>query len=223
MKRLPLSTIPPVDYEELGVVVTRISHRIGWSEIACKEGCDYCCHLRVDATLSEAISCLNYLEATQTLLDYQATKQRIERTAEQLSKMSNAERADSKLPCPLLVDRRCSVYPVRPIKCRGYTSRKVEDCREDFEQPGHQGQVLADAVLFSAMEQASVVVRNTLRSAGVDPTIRDLVAQLGRLLDPNSAATSDGVGGLPSQRKVGRNERCPCGSGQKFKRCHGKR
>jgi len=25
-----------------------------------------------------------------------------------------------------------------------------------------------------------------------------------------------------SERKVGRNEPCPCGSGKKFKRCHGK-
>jgi preprotein translocase subunit SecA len=25
-----------------------------------------------------------------------------------------------------------------------------------------------------------------------------------------------------SERKVGRNEQCPCGSGKKYKRCHGK-
>jgi len=25
-----------------------------------------------------------------------------------------------------------------------------------------------------------------------------------------------------SERKVGRNEACPCGSGKKFKQCHGK-
>jgi uncharacterized protein YecA (UPF0149 family) len=25
----------------------------------------------------------------------------------------------------------------------------------------------------------------------------------------------------PSGRKIGRNEQCPCGSGKKFKRCHG--
>ena len=37
-----------------------------------------------------------------------------------------------------------------------------------------------------------------------------------------------GQGGAPDEpfvregRKVGRNEPCPCGSGKKFKQCHGK-
>jgi uncharacterized protein YecA (UPF0149 family) len=28
--------------------------------------------------------------------------------------------------------------------------------------------------------------------------------------------------GAPSSRKVGRNEPCPCGSGRKYKHCHGR-
>jgi preprotein translocase subunit SecA len=31
----------------------------------------------------------------------------------------------------------------------------------------------------------------------------------------------DGGGVAPSFGKVGRNEQCPCGSGKKFKHCHG--
>ena len=44
--------------------------------------------------------------------------------------------------------------------------------------------------------------------------------------DPGSAATPEGA--LPSLKAafgggdVGRNDPCPCGSGQKFKRCHGR-
>jgi preprotein translocase subunit SecA len=34
--------------------------------------------------------------------------------------------------------------------------------------------------------------------------------------DPESAGTF-----VRSERKVGRNEPCPCGSGKKFKNCHG--
>jgi preprotein translocase subunit SecA len=26
---------------------------------------------------------------------------------------------------------------------------------------------------------------------------------------------------MKSEKKVGRNEKCPCGSGKKFKHCHG--
>jgi preprotein translocase subunit SecA len=36
---------------------------------------------------------------------------------------------------------------------------------------------------------------------------------------PASAAGAAAVASLP---KVGRNEPCPCGSGKKYKNCHGK-
>ena len=42
--------------------------------------------------------------------------------------------------------------------------------------------------------------------------------------DPNAEANQDGTKTRPSRReeaKVGRNEPCPCGSGKKYKKCHG--
>jgi hypothetical protein len=45
------------------------------------------------------------------------------------------------------------------------------------------------------------------------------------LLRLNTPKSQPALGGIPSDgrhvEKVGRNERCPCGSGRKFKRCHG--
>ena len=32
----------------------------------------------------------------------------------------------------------------------------------------------------------------------------------------------DEIQEIKSEKKVGRNEKCPCGSGKKFKHCHGK-
>ncbi len=47
--------------------------------------------------------------------------------------------------------------------------------------------------------------------------------------DPNAAESGDEEGEVPKQqpmvregRKIGRNEPCPCGSGKKYKQCHGK-
>ena len=45
-----------------------------------------------------------------------------------------------------------------------------------------------------------------------DPDIDNLVKPL---LEPSRAVNADG-------RRIGRNESCPCGSGLKFKKCHGK-
>ena len=38
---------------------------------------------------------------------------------------------------------------------------------------------------------------------------------------PMAKVNPKGQGGTPASRKVGRNDACPCGSGKKYKRCHG--
>ena len=38
---------------------------------------------------------------------------------------------------------------------------------------------------------------------------------------PMAKVTPKGRGAAPSSKKVGRNDACPCGSGKKYKRCHG--
>jgi preprotein translocase subunit SecA len=37
-----------------------------------------------------------------------------------------------------------------------------------------------------------------------------------------SGSAATGNGGMADRHKVGRNEPCPCGSGLKYKRCHGR-
>jgi preprotein translocase subunit SecA len=37
-----------------------------------------------------------------------------------------------------------------------------------------------------------------------------------------AASSGYGYGGVATVPKVGRNEPCPCGSGKKYKQCHGK-
>ena len=39
--------------------------------------------------------------------------------------------------------------------------------------------------------------------------------------DPDGAGSGDGAATRTTVKKVGRNEQCPCGSGRKYKRCHG--
>jgi hypothetical protein len=54
---------------------------------------------------------------------------------------------------------------------------------------------------------------------------RDVEQALVRAVDPNEPAPKGGVGLIPvvatAPPKAGRNEPCPCGSGKKFKKCHG--
>jgi Fe-S-cluster containining protein len=95
---------------------------------ACKEGCDWCCHLRVGTAIPEVVRILEYLRQTLTAEEWQAMRERVAWAAEQRRQVQSRQRADPRLPCPLLVNRRCSAYPVRPLTCRGFNSRDASRC-----------------------------------------------------------------------------------------------
>jgi Fe-S-cluster containining protein len=108
--------------------------------LACTEGCDWCCYLNVGTSVPEVIRLVEYLRQTLSPEELQATQERIVRLAEQRRAMKSSERAGARLPCALLVNRRCSAYPVRPLTCRGFNSRDVLQC-ERFAQPGSKATV----------------------------------------------------------------------------------
>jgi preprotein translocase subunit SecA len=61
----------------------------------------------------------------------------------------------------------------------------------------------------------------------IDEIEREFARKKKRELEQARAASSNGNGAAPVEQrrtgeKVGRNDPCPCGSGLKFKKCHGK-
>ncbi|MER8954373.1 SEC-C metal-binding domain-containing protein [Mesorhizobium sp. M0833] len=109
-----------------------------------------------------------------------------------------------------------SHYAVVLAYCGRFDDAEAEMARLDPYEPGlkplvqkelaHQRELIRNLRAFGpppkwvpppgALEQAAAM----LKSNGGVPTVR----------------------GPASVRKVGRNERCPCGSGEKYKRCHGR-
>ena len=65
-----------------------------------------------------------------------------------------------------------------------------------------------------AMEQRAEHIANVTYTAPTETGEAETVAQAG-------AAAASGSGAAAMAR-VGRNDPCPCGSGKKFKQCHGK-
>ena len=59
------------------------------------------------------------------------------------------------------------------------------------------------------------------RAAAAAPGRRDPAAAPSNPSSPMQAVVGNGRGGVPAGVKIGRNERCPCGSGRKYKRCCG--
>src|SRR5438132_4698333 len=85
--------------------------------LACKEGCDWCCYLRVGTAAPEVFRIVSYLRQTLSPGELQATRERIVQLDEQRRQLRASKRADARLPCALLVDHRCLAYPVRPLTC----------------------------------------------------------------------------------------------------------
>jgi Fe-S-cluster containining protein len=95
---------------------------------ACKEGCDWCCHLTVGTSVPEVVRLLEYLRQNLSPEEFGALRDRVRRLDEQRRERRAAGRDEAGLPCALLVNYRCTAYPVRPLMCRGFNSSDAAAC-----------------------------------------------------------------------------------------------
>ena len=96
----------------------------------CREACSYCCcKPNVLVSVPELVRLLDHVERTFTADAIVKLRDRARRYAAQMAGRSLDEPVNDSVPCPLLVDDRCSVYEVRPLVCRGYNSTDVDACR----------------------------------------------------------------------------------------------
>jgi hypothetical protein len=103
--------------------------------LACREGCDWCCHLLVAATAPEVFRVAEYLRASLTPEELQATRDRAAWLDDQRQRVPIHQRTDARIPCALLVDHRCLAYPVRPLTCHGFNSSDAHQCELFLEAP----------------------------------------------------------------------------------------
>jgi hypothetical protein len=103
--------------------------------LACKEGCDWCCSLDVGTTVPEVIRIAVYLRQNFSEEELGRLRERLARRAVHQRERQTSRRGEPPLPCALLVDHRCSVYPVRPLTCRGSNSTDPRMCKRFLTQP----------------------------------------------------------------------------------------
>jgi Putative zinc- or iron-chelating domain len=105
------------------------------ARIACKSGCNFCCHLRVTVTPPEAIALFRYLRTEVPDSLAQEVEQRIMANAEQISAMGEERHVSTNLKCAFLVDGICSAYRARPMACALHHSLDLDACQKVFENP----------------------------------------------------------------------------------------
>ncbi|MBM3267568.1 MAG: YkgJ family cysteine cluster protein [Candidatus Sericytochromatia bacterium] len=120
---------------------------------SCRPGCDACCHQLVMSTQAEADATAKFVaglpaaesgELKARLAAWadrtRSWRRRLQDGAdgdvEALVETLAAEYWAERVPCPFLVDRRCAVYPARPLACRHHfaVSDPAECERGDAER-----------------------------------------------------------------------------------------
>jgi hypothetical protein len=102
---------------------------------ACKEGCDWCCHLTVGAGVPEVVRVVEYLRRTLPADAFAALRERV-RLLDERRRQLAAAGGEPHLPCALLVDGRCTAYPVRPLMCAGFNSADAGSCEQFVRSSG---------------------------------------------------------------------------------------
>jgi tetratricopeptide (TPR) repeat protein len=104
--------------------------------LACKKGCAWCCSLQVTVGAPEVFRIADYLRENRSEDELRKLRVRLAEVATKTAGMDAQERALSGVPCALLSDNACSVYPVRPLVCRGCNSTNAAACEEVTRRPG---------------------------------------------------------------------------------------
>jgi Fe-S-cluster containining protein len=111
--------------------------------IACQSGCDHCCYQSVGVTPPEALAILAHVQATRSLEELDTLRARLREYRAKTRDLAAHERVSPDLPCPFLEGRACSIYPVRPLSCRGMNSLDRSVCEMKLHDPATREASLA--------------------------------------------------------------------------------
>jgi Fe-S-cluster containining protein len=160
--------------------------------VQCKEGCAFCCRKPgVLVTIPEFVRIVEQLLATLDRRSLDQLRLRIARYVSALDGRSFNEPTNAEVPCPLLVNDRCSVYAIRPLVCRSYNSTSVEACRRaSLDQTST---VPIFAMLKDVTDGITVGVAQALERRGLSRALLDLGSALAIALEREPAALSSAL------------------------------
>ena len=104
--------------------------------VACRAGCDACCHVPVGVQAHEVLIVAQYIQTHFSPTELDAVIVRAAAHHAKVVGKNNREQAALKSPCVLLQAGSCSVYDGRPEACRSHHSPNAAACglNLDFER-----------------------------------------------------------------------------------------
>lgn len=153
--------------------------------LACSSGCAACCHLYVQVPPGIARAMADYIATHFTTAERSALLARLTTAAAAAEGAADVTKLRHR--CPLLgADERCTVYPVRPLSCRAFTSRSVARCHEVVYGDASDGRgVEQSAAHFRIHMEATMALEQAARQRGLPAEQKGLARAL---LDEMAAA-----------------------------------
>jgi hypothetical protein len=172
-------------FHQTTVVVEQLPER---AALACAPGCAFCCYHPVDIMPPEAFAIVAYLRTALKSPASDAVYARIAAHANRISSLSYEEHAQARIPCALLVDGRCSVYPCRPFACRAWNSTSATRCETIFTQGDPVTMIPPlDMRTYEAVWEVAHGVTDGLQQRRLDGKSYELHSILQRVLDTPEA------------------------------------
>ena len=105
--------------------------------LGCRKGCSWCCTQPVFTNEWEAAYLRQFMKKRFTGDKLVELKDKAEIKDREVSALPQEAVLKNRIPCPLLHENVCSVYPARPMACRIYLSSDVDSCIEEFRNPSN--------------------------------------------------------------------------------------
>lgn|SRR5215469_2056981 len=116
----------------LDAALTHAKQSLG-APIACRAGCNFCCHLRVEVLAHEAIALFRFLKSQIPEEQARAIAAKVVANADRVATMTPEQHAVARVQCAFLIDGRCSAYRARPLPCAGFHSLNVSECERAYD------------------------------------------------------------------------------------------
>jgi Fe-S-cluster containining protein len=163
---------------------------------ACRKGCSHCCHQSVMVTAPEVALAAKFLHDNLTEKEVLRLRDRVAARARQGDGLDNHERMDKRIACAFLMEGTCSIYPVRPLQCRGGFSEDAEYCRsllenrEETQAALQNGEIEGKYLLLPKMlyDSAQVGIAGALGKDGLNSRPLDLNAAMAIALGDRNIA-----------------------------------
>lgn len=104
---------------------------------ACKAGCAFCCHYKVEVRAHEMLLIKDYMSKTFSAEKIAAVLAEAEANAAIIRTLTPEQHLTTNLKCTLLQDNQCSIYPVRPFRCRNFHSTDAHACEQSHGDPSN--------------------------------------------------------------------------------------